>query len=231
MRVLGLETTCDETAAAVVRLKPDGSGEILADEIMSQIAAHAAFGGVVPEIAARAHVEVLDGLIARALQKAGMQARRSRRRRGCGGSGADRRRAGRPLGGQGLRDRLRQAVPGGQPSGGACAGAAARRPAAVSLSAAARLGRPHADPRRRGRRRICPARRHDGRRHRRGVRQDRQAARPRLSRRPRGRGGGVAGRSRPLRRCPARCSAARPPISRCPASKPPCAMPRWPPRR
>ena len=70
MRVLGLETTCDETAAAVVRLRPDGSGEILADEVMSQIAAHAAYGGVVPEIAARAHVEVLDELIGRALEKA-----------------------------------------------------------------------------------------------------------------------------------------------------------------
>jgi N6-L-threonylcarbamoyladenine synthase len=73
MRVLGLETTCDETAAAVVRLKPDGSGEILADEVMSQIAAHAAYGGVVPEIAARAHVEVLDGLIVRALETAGVK--------------------------------------------------------------------------------------------------------------------------------------------------------------
>ena len=57
--LLGIETTCDETAAAVVRLRPDGSGEILSDEVMSQIAAHAAFGGVVPEIAARAHVEIL----------------------------------------------------------------------------------------------------------------------------------------------------------------------------
>ena len=74
MRVLGLETTCDETAAAIVKLKPDGSGEILADEVMSQIAAHAAYGGVVPEIAARAHVEVLDGLIVRALEKARMRA-------------------------------------------------------------------------------------------------------------------------------------------------------------
>jgi N6-L-threonylcarbamoyladenine synthase len=70
MRVLGLETTCDETAASIVRLRPDGSGEILADEVMSQIAAHAAYGGVVPEIAARAHVEVLDELIGRALEKA-----------------------------------------------------------------------------------------------------------------------------------------------------------------
>ncbi|RBP10594.1 N6-L-threonylcarbamoyladenine synthase [Roseiarcus fermentans] len=75
MRILGIETTCDETAAAVVRLTPEGSGEILADEVMSQIAAHAAFGGVVPEIAARAHVEVIDMLIARALARAGIAAR------------------------------------------------------------------------------------------------------------------------------------------------------------
>ena len=74
MRVLGIETTCDETAAAVVRLRPDGSGAIMADEVMSQIAAHAAFGGVVPEIAARAHVEIVDTLIARALAQAGMSA-------------------------------------------------------------------------------------------------------------------------------------------------------------
>ena len=75
MRVLGIETTCDETAAAVVRLKPDGSGEILADEVMSQIAAHAPFGGVVPEIAARAHVEIIDLLIASALRRAKVDAK------------------------------------------------------------------------------------------------------------------------------------------------------------
>ena len=75
MRVLGIETTCDETAAAVVRLRPDGSGEILADEVMSQIAAHAPFGGVVPEIAARAHVEIIDLLIARALKRAKVAAK------------------------------------------------------------------------------------------------------------------------------------------------------------
>ena len=75
MRVLGIETTCDETAAGVVRLRPDGSGEILADEVMSQIAAHAAFGGVVPEIAARAHVEIVDSLIERALAQAHLTVR------------------------------------------------------------------------------------------------------------------------------------------------------------
>ena len=70
MRVLGIETTCDETAAAVVQTRPGGSGEILSNEIMSQIAEHAAFGGVVPEIAARAHIETIDRLVQRALDGA-----------------------------------------------------------------------------------------------------------------------------------------------------------------
>ena len=71
MRVLGIETTCDETAAAVVTTGYDGRGEILSNEVLSQIAEHAAYGGVVPEIAARAHVEVIDRLVARALENAG----------------------------------------------------------------------------------------------------------------------------------------------------------------
>ncbi|WP_243370098.1 tRNA (adenosine(37)-N6)-threonylcarbamoyltransferase complex transferase subunit TsaD [Microvirga solisilvae] len=70
MRILGIETTCDETAAAVVGVGFDGKGEILSSEVLSQIAEHAAYGGVVPEIAARAHVEVLDRLIVRALKNA-----------------------------------------------------------------------------------------------------------------------------------------------------------------
>jgi N6-L-threonylcarbamoyladenine synthase len=71
MRVLGIETTCDETAAAVVATGLEGRGEILSNEILSQIAEHAAYGGVVPEIAARAHVEAIDRLVARALAGAG----------------------------------------------------------------------------------------------------------------------------------------------------------------
>ncbi len=70
MRVLGIETTCDETAAAVVAPGFDGRGEILSNEVLSQIAEHAAYGGVVPEIAARAHVEVIDRLVSRALAQA-----------------------------------------------------------------------------------------------------------------------------------------------------------------
>ena len=71
MRVLGIETTCDETAVAVVSDTLGGeSGEILSNEVLSQIARHAAYGGVVPEIAARAHIDVLEKLIVRALANA-----------------------------------------------------------------------------------------------------------------------------------------------------------------
>ncbi len=70
MRILGIETTCDETAAAVVGIGFDGRGEILSNEVLSQIAEHARYGGVVPEIAARAHVEVIDRLVVRALKNA-----------------------------------------------------------------------------------------------------------------------------------------------------------------
>jgi N6-L-threonylcarbamoyladenine synthase len=72
MRILGIETTCDETAAAVVGLD-GGRPVILSNEILSQIAAHAAYGGVVPEIAARAHVDVMDRIIARALDRADLK--------------------------------------------------------------------------------------------------------------------------------------------------------------
>ncbi|HEY2753475.1 tRNA (adenosine(37)-N6)-threonylcarbamoyltransferase complex transferase subunit TsaD [Phenylobacterium sp.] len=70
--VLGLETSCDETAAAVVRRGPDGGVDVLSSIVASQIAAHAPFGGVVPEIAARAHVENIDAIVARALADAGL---------------------------------------------------------------------------------------------------------------------------------------------------------------
>ena len=71
MIVLGIETTCDETAAAVVERFEDGPGSILSDVVLSQTTEHAAFGGVVPEIAARAHVEVLDRIVAQAMREAG----------------------------------------------------------------------------------------------------------------------------------------------------------------
>lgn len=70
--VLGIETSCDETAAAVVRGAPPGPGAILSNVVFSQIEEHRPFGGVVPEIAARAHVERLDHLIAESLAEAGI---------------------------------------------------------------------------------------------------------------------------------------------------------------
>ena len=71
MIVLGIETTCDETAAALVERAEGGGGKILSNIILSQVGEHAAFGGVVPEIAARAHVEALDRIIAKAMGEAG----------------------------------------------------------------------------------------------------------------------------------------------------------------
>ena len=68
MRVLGIETSCDETAAAIV----DDDKRILANVIHSQLEVHRPFGGVVPEIAARSHIEILDGLVAQAMGVAGM---------------------------------------------------------------------------------------------------------------------------------------------------------------
>ena len=72
MRVLGIETSCDETAVAIVEAAADGRpvGRILSNVVYSQLTEHRRFGGVVPEIAARAHLERLDGLVADALAEA-----------------------------------------------------------------------------------------------------------------------------------------------------------------
>ena len=75
MRVLGIETSCDETAVAVVEAPPGDQpiGRILANVVYSQLTEHRRFGGVVPEIAARAHLERLDGLVGEALAMAGLE--------------------------------------------------------------------------------------------------------------------------------------------------------------
>ena len=70
--VLGIETSCDDTAAAVVRRRADGSCRVLSNVVWAQHDDHAAFGGVVPEIAARSHVERLDGTIEKAIADAGI---------------------------------------------------------------------------------------------------------------------------------------------------------------
>src|SRR6201996_2338276 len=75
MVILGIETTCDETAAALVERDGDGRGRILSNIVLSQITEHAAFGGVVPEIAARAHVEALDSIVSKAMRETGREFR------------------------------------------------------------------------------------------------------------------------------------------------------------
>ena len=70
MQILGIETSCDETATAVVTRENDGSARILSNRILSQIEEHAPFGGVVPELAARAHLSAVDHMIRQALEEA-----------------------------------------------------------------------------------------------------------------------------------------------------------------
>ncbi|WP_143435228.1 tRNA (adenosine(37)-N6)-threonylcarbamoyltransferase complex transferase subunit TsaD [Henriciella aquimarina] len=69
--ILGIETSCDETAAAVVRLK-NGKATILSETVRSQVEAHAPYGGVVPEIAARAHADIADRVVEAALSDSGL---------------------------------------------------------------------------------------------------------------------------------------------------------------
>ena len=70
LTILGIETSCDETAAAVVRLDAAGRAEPLSSVVASQVETHADYGGVVPEIASRAHLEILDDIVERALREA-----------------------------------------------------------------------------------------------------------------------------------------------------------------
>ncbi len=74
LTVLGVETSCDETAAAVVRRDPEGRAQVLSSVVLSQVERHAPFGGVVPEIAARAHVESIEAIVAGALAQARVRA-------------------------------------------------------------------------------------------------------------------------------------------------------------
>jgi hypothetical protein len=158
MVVLGIETTCDETAAAVVERLPTGRGRILSNVVLSQIAEHAAFGGVVPEIAARAHVEALDLIIAQAMKEAGRSFASLDGVAAAAGPGLIGDRAGQ-----------REAAARGQSSRGARADRAAHRWHAVSVLPVPRLRRAHPDRRRARRRQLCAARHHRRRRHRRGL--------------------------------------------------------------
>ena len=79
MYILGLESSCDETSAAIVRMDTDADGtchrEICANMIASQIETHRLYGGVVPEIAGRAHIEAVSRITYEALDTAGLTMR------------------------------------------------------------------------------------------------------------------------------------------------------------
>lgn len=75
LTVLGLESSCDDTAAAVVRQSAGAGAEILSSVVHGQTELHSAYGGVVPEIAARAHAEKLDICVVQALEAAGLRLR------------------------------------------------------------------------------------------------------------------------------------------------------------
>ena len=115
--VLGIETSCDETAAALVM----GGNDVISSVVSSQIEIHADFGGVVPEIASRAHLEALNPVVARAIVEAGDRRAADRRRRLHLRPGPDRRPAGRRVGGQGVGAGVGRAVRRRQPPRGASA--------------------------------------------------------------------------------------------------------------
>jgi N6-L-threonylcarbamoyladenine synthase len=70
--IMGIESSCDETGVGLVRLHDDGAVELLADEVASSVEQHARFGGVVPEVASRAHLEAMVPTTTRAFEKAGL---------------------------------------------------------------------------------------------------------------------------------------------------------------
>ena len=71
--VMAIESSCDETGVGIAGLNPDGSISLLADEVASSVDEHARYGGVVPEIASRAHLEALGPTVRRALAAAGIE--------------------------------------------------------------------------------------------------------------------------------------------------------------
>ena len=73
MIVLGIESSCDETGVGIINLHDDGTMEILADVVASSMEQHARFGGVVPEIASRAHLEAMPQVMEKALADAGIE--------------------------------------------------------------------------------------------------------------------------------------------------------------
>ena len=190
LTVLGIETSCDETAVAVVT---GGAGRpvIRANLVQSQLAEHAPYGGVVPEIAARAHLDHLDRLIGAALAEAEMGFGELDGVAAAAGPGLI---GGLIVGTMAAKgDCLgrAEAVRRGQPPRSACADRAAVGRGRVPLPGAAGLGRAFAAAGLRRGRRVPPARHHPRRCRRRSLRQERQAARAAAAGRAGDRAGGA----------------------------------------
>ena len=218
--ILGLESSCDDSAAALVT----SDRRILAQAVVGQNSAHQPYGGVVPEIAARAHVEILPGLIERVLDEAKLSIRDVDAVAATAGPGLIGGVMVALLAGKGL------ALAAGKPllavnhlEGHALSPRLADPDLDFPYLAAARFGRPLPAARsaRRGR---LSAPRDDHRRCRgRSVRQGREAARPALSRRTGDRGAGEDRRSQRPSRCRARWSDRASRISPSPASRARCS--------
>ena len=73
MKIMGIESSCDETGVGIVELREDGHMEIIANAVASSMEQHARFGGVVPEIASRAHLEAMPQVMQAALNEAGIE--------------------------------------------------------------------------------------------------------------------------------------------------------------
>jgi N6-L-threonylcarbamoyladenine synthase len=72
--ILGIESSCDETAASIITENEQGIPIILSNIVSSQVEVHKEFGGVVPELAARAHVEKIDWIVQKAIDDSGLKA-------------------------------------------------------------------------------------------------------------------------------------------------------------
>ena len=196
MIVLGIETSCDETGVGIVR--GDGrTTELLANEVASSVDEHARFGGVVPEVASRAHLSAMVPAVHRAMATAGVTARDVDAVAVTAGPGLSGRAARRPRRGQGLRHGVGRAALRREPPRRA---RRRRHPAerpAPAVPRAARLRWALQPARRAGHRGPGhAARRDDRRRGGRGVRQGRPAARAAVPGRPAHRPGGPRGRPR-----------------------------------
>ena len=152
MRVLGIETSCDETAAAVVTEQ----GDVLSDVVHSQVELHAPYGGVVPELASRDHVRNAQPVIQAALERAGTLAEIDgiavTCRPGLSGALLVGVQVARGLGWSTRQARRRRRSPGRPPARGlpALPERCGRRAPALPVRRAARLGRPHRALPRRG---------------------------------------------------------------------------------